>query len=124
MARRAFITLRSARTEKAPAIAMTVGLSENTVRNWFCRLIADGTEGSARFPLSARPRACSEVERGNVVPSALPPAEKLDIRCCHWTLDLLEPWNSTAAKTRTAAIAHATACWDDHRRPDTWTKAA
>jgi hypothetical protein len=90
LARRASITLRSARTEKAPAIAKAVGLSENTVRRWFRRIVADGAGGSAEFPRSARPWVCSEVRRGKVIPSALIPPEKLEKPFRHWTLGSLE----------------------------------
>ena len=124
LARRAFITLRSAKTERAPAIANAVGLAENTVRKWFRRFVAHGAGGLAGFPRSGRPWVYSEVERGKVDPSALTLPGKRDDPSCHSTLDLLERNSRATAQQIAVAIARATVCRGGHPHPDTWTKVA
>lgn len=89
LARRAAIVLRSAQKERVPAIARGVGVSEVTVRKWIRRFTAEGLESLQERPRSGRPPQYSEVERGQVIQTALTPPKQLGKPFCHWTLDLL-----------------------------------
>ena len=73
----------------APAIAVALGLTAYTVRDWIKRFNAQGLAGSADQPRAGRPPTYTPEQVATVIATALTDPKSLDLSFASWTLDRL-----------------------------------
>jgi transposase len=74
---------------RVPALALSLGLCEATVRLWLTRFNADGVDGLADARRAGRPPTYSPAEVGAVIAASLTKPDDLDLPFGSWTLDRL-----------------------------------
>jgi transposase len=86
---RARIIWRASQGEMAPAIAVALGLTAYTVRDWIKRFNAQGLAGLADQPRAGRPSTYTPEQIAIVIATALSDPKSLDLPFASWTLDRL-----------------------------------
>ncbi len=76
--------------QRGSQIASTLGVAENTVRNWINRFNEAGLPGICDEVRTGRPPTSSTEEVSLVVATALAKPDDLTLSFGHWTLDRLE----------------------------------
>jgi transposase len=76
--------------QRAPAIAIALHLSAQSVRRWLKRRNADGLAGHTDTCHSGRPATYTPEQAAEILVTALTDPQQLHLPCSSWTLDRLE----------------------------------